>query len=172
LDLLILAFGTIHVLATSAWFGAMLYSLVVLQPRAMLYFDRPEEFENFITAVSDGARWKVLAVAGLSALSGVGIAVVTWPEENSTAWLLLGALKVALLLLALLVFSLRLMAALACTGPGDARGDSPLPGGVSPGWLGHANPNRFGGRARRGHARRVTIVAGSQGATRHRKTFA
>jgi hypothetical protein len=82
LDLLILAFGTIHVLATSAWFGAMLYRLVVLQPRAMLYFDRPEEFENFIAVVSDGARWKVLAVAGLSALSGVGIAVVTWPEEN------------------------------------------------------------------------------------------
>jgi putative copper export protein len=104
LDLLILAFGTIHVLATSAWFGAMLYSLVVLQPRATLYFDRPEEFENFITAVSDGARWKVLAVAGLSALSGVAIALVTWPEENSTAWILLGALKVALLLLALAVF--------------------------------------------------------------------
>jgi uncharacterized membrane protein len=104
LDLLILAFGTIHVLATGAWFGAMLYSLVVLQPRAMLYFDRPQEFENFIAAVSDGARSKVLWAAGLSALSGAGMAVATWPEENSTAWVLLGAVKIVLLLLALVVF--------------------------------------------------------------------
>jgi hypothetical protein len=27
----------------------------------MQYFHRPEEFENFIAVVSDGARWKVVA---------------------------------------------------------------------------------------------------------------
>ena len=45
---------------SSAWLGAMVYSLFVLHPQAHRYFRTETEFEAFIVAVSGGARWKVL----------------------------------------------------------------------------------------------------------------
>jgi hypothetical protein len=84
-------------------------------------------------------RWRPLegrGVAALSAPSGVGLAVATWPEENSAAWLLLGGLKVALLLLALVVFghaSWRLWPARVLA----TRGEIPrFQLAFRPGWLG------------------------------------
>ena len=39
---------TAHVLVGGAWFGAMLYSLVVLHPRAQSFFRSSKQFEEFI----------------------------------------------------------------------------------------------------------------------------
>ena len=102
--LLNLALGAAHVLAAGAWLGAMLYSLVVLQPRALRFFARTEDFEDFMATVSNGARWQVLGVAALSALSGLGLVVVTWQSPVSPSWVALGALKSTLFLLALALF--------------------------------------------------------------------
>jgi uncharacterized membrane protein len=94
----------VHVLAGAAWFGAMFYSLTVLQPRAMLWFGKPERFEEFIAAVSHGARSKVLAAFGLMALTGAGLTATAWRQPASTAWLALIGAKVVLLAAALAVF--------------------------------------------------------------------
>jgi hypothetical protein len=62
-----------HVLAGAAWFGAMLYSLAVLHPRARSFFGGPRKFEDFITFIAAGARWKVLGGAIFIALTGVSL---------------------------------------------------------------------------------------------------
>jgi uncharacterized membrane protein len=99
-----IALAVLHALAGAGWFGSMLYSLAVLQPRAMRYFGRPEEFESFITAVSHGARWKVMAAFGMMALSGAGLWMLNPRRPPSSLWLVVIAAKAALLLLALGVF--------------------------------------------------------------------
>ena len=69
-----------HVLAGSAWFGAMLYSLMVLHPRARTFFRGSREFEQFITHLAAGARWKVLGGAAFIALTGLGLLGLRGPE--------------------------------------------------------------------------------------------
>lgn len=92
-----------HTLAGAAWFGAMFYSLSVLQPRALRYFAKPKEFETFIATLSQGARWTVLAAFGIVGLSGIGLAVVHG-EDVSPLWLLLMGLKVAIFVTAFALF--------------------------------------------------------------------
>lgn len=83
----------VHALAGAAWFGAMFYSLLVLQPRARRYFDRPAEFEVFIATLSQGARWTMLAAFGIIGVTGVGLVLSHSLESASRSWLLLVGLK-------------------------------------------------------------------------------
>jgi len=62
-----------HVLAGAAWFGAMLYSLAVLHPRARSFFRSPRQFEEFIAYLAAGARWKVLGSAAFIVVTGLGL---------------------------------------------------------------------------------------------------
>ena len=62
-----------HVLAGAAWFGAMLYSLTVLHPRARAYFGNARQFEDFIAFTAARIRWKVLGGAGFIAFTGLGL---------------------------------------------------------------------------------------------------
>ena len=73
-----------HVLAGSAWFGAMLYSLVVLHPRARSFFRSSRQFEEFIAHIAAGARWKVLSGAAFVALTGIGLLLLPGAEHAST----------------------------------------------------------------------------------------
>jgi hypothetical protein len=61
---LLFAVRLVHVLASAAIFGAMFYSITVIQPRARRYFQSPHDFEEFIAVISNGARWKVLGGFG------------------------------------------------------------------------------------------------------------
>jgi putative copper export protein len=63
----------IHMLASAAWFGAMFYSLAVLHPRARAFFGDAKRFEEFISHVAAGARWKVLGGCLLIALTGAAL---------------------------------------------------------------------------------------------------
>jgi uncharacterized membrane protein len=45
-------FLSTHVLASAAWFGAMIYSLAVLHPRARTFFGDEKRFEDFIMLLS------------------------------------------------------------------------------------------------------------------------
>jgi uncharacterized membrane protein len=63
----------IHILAAATWFGAMLYSLAVLHPRARAFFDNPSQFEAFITFIAAGARWKVLFGCFVIAVTGIAL---------------------------------------------------------------------------------------------------
>src|SRR5437667_10519815 len=98
-----LMLAILHVLAGAAWFGAMFYSLTVLQPRAARYFDRPERFEEFIATVSAGARWKVLAAFALVGGSGLGL-LLSPRMPPSALWIVLIAVKGVLFVAALALF--------------------------------------------------------------------
>jgi putative copper export protein len=94
-----------HTLVAAAWFGAMVYSLAVLQPRAARFFASDREFEDFVATISDGARWKVLTACLLLAATGLGLMVVQWHAAASPAWLALIVVKGGLLLVALALFA-------------------------------------------------------------------
>jgi uncharacterized membrane protein len=96
--------AVIHVLAGAAWFGAMFYSVFVLHPRGRAFFDRPGDFEAFITFVSHGARYAVLAALGVLALTGAGLILVRMPSGPLPGWVLLAGAKVGLFALALGLF--------------------------------------------------------------------
>jgi len=74
-----------HVLAGAVWFGAMLYSLVIVHPRARSFFQSPRVFEEFIASLAAGARWKVLGGCAFIVLTGVGLLVLPASGEKSTA---------------------------------------------------------------------------------------
>jgi hypothetical protein len=71
-----------HVLAGAAWFGAMLYSLVVLHPRAKSFFRNPAQFEDFIATLAAGARWKVLGGCMFIALTGGILLLLREPGQS------------------------------------------------------------------------------------------
>jgi hypothetical protein len=93
-----------HVLAGAAWFGAMLYSLTVLHPRARSFFGSPRQFEEFIVYLAAGARWKVLGGAAFIALTGLGLLLLPAARTASTAWSACIAAKVFLFVLAVGLF--------------------------------------------------------------------
>ena len=95
----------LHVLAGAAWFGSMVYSLFVMQPRASAYFGSAERFEPFIAFVSHGARRSVFGAFGLMAVSGLGLTWLKLPSPPSPLWLALFALKIGLYLIALGLFA-------------------------------------------------------------------
>jgi hypothetical protein len=84
--------AVIHTLIGAALFGAMVYSLGVVQPRAQAYFERQEQFEEFVATVSRGARWKVVLAFAALWLTGCLLAL---PLRASLSWKLLLAVKVA-----------------------------------------------------------------------------
>src|SRR5262249_6519361 len=93
-----------HVLAGAAWFGAMFYSLTVLHPRARSFIGNPRKFEEFITHLAAGARWKVLGGAAFIALTGIALGLTgntgAWSQAK---WICLGA-KTVLFVVAVSVF--------------------------------------------------------------------
>ena len=94
-----------HALASAAWFGAMFYSLTVMQPRAKQFFATDDDFEEFVATVAQGARWKVFAAFAFVAITGVGLIVVARPEPVTTAWLVIVTVKIVLFMLAVAIFS-------------------------------------------------------------------
>lgn len=97
----------VHVGVTAAWFGAMLYSLVVVQPRLAEFFADVDEREDFATVLAAGARWRVLGLAVALALSGAGLTAIELDEADdpSGAWIALIVAKTALLAVAVALFT-------------------------------------------------------------------
>jgi hypothetical protein len=95
---------TAHVLAGAAWFGAMFYSLLVLHPRARSFFSSTSKFEEFITYLAAGARWKVLGGAFFIALTGVGLLFLPSKEQISTPFYTCVYVKAVLFVIAVGLF--------------------------------------------------------------------
>lgn len=91
---------TIHAGTAAVWLGAMLYSLLVVQPRAAATLDDPEPL---FVALAAGARWKVIAMVAVLALSGGGL--ILTEDDATTTWSVLVALKALLLIGALALFA-------------------------------------------------------------------
>lgn len=93
-----------HAGAAAVWLGGMLYSLFVVQPKAARFFGTDDDaYEAFLTTVASGNRWKVLALAGVLALTGAGLLVSQPPATGGQLALHVG--EALLLLLALAVFA-------------------------------------------------------------------
>ena len=83
----------------------MFYSITVVQPRAKRFFEKPEDFEEFVTFVSNGARWKVLG--GYAVIAVTGFALVPFRRgEMSRAWMVLMGAKIVVLVAAVTLFSI------------------------------------------------------------------
>jgi putative copper export protein len=93
-----------HMLAGAAWFGAMFYSLLVLHPRARTFFSSTDKFEEFITYLAAGARWKVLGGAFFIALTGVGLLLLPTKGQTSTSFCMCIYVKLILFVIAIGVF--------------------------------------------------------------------
>jgi len=94
----------VHVLAGAAWFGAMLYSPIVLHPRAKEFFRSPSQFEAVMAALAAGARWKVLGGCGVIALTGLGLLLLPVEGQPSTTWRVCVASKTVLFIVAVGLF--------------------------------------------------------------------
>jgi uncharacterized membrane protein len=93
----------VHVGVTAAWLGGMLYSITVVQPKLVRFFADPSEREDFATVLASGARWKVLGLAAVLALSGAGLTAIELGEASG-AWAALVVLKAVLLAAAVALF--------------------------------------------------------------------
>ena len=96
---------TVHLLAAAGWFGAMAYSLAVVQPRSARFLSDERRSEAFAVELAAGARYPVLAVIGLLALSG-GVLTAEDAAGHGTGWWVLVALKAGLLAAAAGLFAL------------------------------------------------------------------
>jgi Flp pilus assembly protein TadB len=89
----------IHAGLAAAWVGGMAYSLFVVQPKLKKYFGaREEEREHLTAVIASGNRYKVLALIGVIALTGVVLLLL----DHHHWWI--HALKGVLLLLATGIF--------------------------------------------------------------------
>jgi putative copper export protein len=93
-----------HVLAGAAWFGAMLYSLTIVHPRARSFLGNPRQFEDFIAHLAAGARWKVLGGAALIGVTGLGLLLCSATGQWSSGKSLLLLVKAILFVAAVSVF--------------------------------------------------------------------
>jgi hypothetical protein len=100
-----LALG-VHLLAAALWFGAMAYSLGVVQPRASRFLAGDERrSEAFAVELAAGARRGVLALIALLAISGGVLVATEAGDDPSAGWWLLVAVKAALLAAAAALFA-------------------------------------------------------------------
>ena len=94
-----------HLLVAATWFGAMGYSLGVVQPRARrLFADDPHTYELLATTLAAGARWKVVAVLGFLGVSGIGLVGATDPAARGGWWWAVIGVKAVLLVVASVLF--------------------------------------------------------------------
>jgi hypothetical protein len=99
--------SVVHLLVAAAWFGAMGYSLGIVQPRLRRFFaDSPQTYEDLATTLAAGARWKVIGMLAVLAATGTGlVAVAVAGSATRTGWWwVLIAAKAGLLLAASALF--------------------------------------------------------------------
>lgn len=91
-----------HVVAGAIWLGAMVYSLVVVQPRTASFFGSDDDAEEaFLTLLAGGNRWPVLAL--IAAIAATGLALLVW-DPPSPAGFALHVVKGIALIAATIVF--------------------------------------------------------------------
>jgi hypothetical protein len=99
------ALSAAHVVLAAVWLGAMTYSLVIVQPRALRLLGE-QRFEDFAAVLAHGARTAVLTVMAGLALTGSALVVLPLDDaRHDPLWWLLVAAKVVALLAALALFS-------------------------------------------------------------------
>jgi hypothetical protein len=93
----------VHGLSAAAWFGAILYRTVTVDPKAFGFFADRADYERYSVHLAHGMRYVVWAGLSVCGLSGFMLAGLRWDPANGV-WLGLMAAKLAVWLAALLVF--------------------------------------------------------------------
>lgn len=95
--------GVIHLGIGAVWLGSMVYSLGVVQPRVGRLFRDPAKAEDVYRELAAGNRWRVVALIGFLAASGVALVPLLSAGKDNFWWTLI-ALKSVLLLAAAACF--------------------------------------------------------------------
>lgn len=66
----------VHLGVAASWWGSMLYSLTVVQPKITRFFADEQRREEFLLALAHGNRWRVVALATVLILTGLSVAIV------------------------------------------------------------------------------------------------
>jgi hypothetical protein len=94
----------VHGVSAAAWFGAIFYRTLVVDPKAFGYFRDRAEYERFNTYLAQGMRYLVTAGLLTCGLSGFALLGLKW-NAASDGWLGLMAAKVGVWLLACGLFT-------------------------------------------------------------------
>jgi len=96
---------SIHLLAAAGWFGAMMYSLVVLHPKTRQFFGEDDEkYESFISNAASGARWKMIGGLVTIAVTGLALIPLARPRPVNVTWDAIMIGKTALLVVVGIIF--------------------------------------------------------------------
>lgn len=101
--LLDLTLGAVHGLSAAAWFGALVYRTLFVDPKAMSFLGSGAGYERFSLHLAHGMRHVVLAALLTCGLSGFALAGLRWNADDG--WLTLVAGKAGLWLVAGALFA-------------------------------------------------------------------
>lgn len=94
----------VHGVSAAAWFGAIFYRTLIVDPKAFQYFHDRAEYEHFSTHLAHGMRYVVSAGLLTCGLSGFILMGLRWKPADE-GWLMLMAAKVVVWLLACGLFA-------------------------------------------------------------------
>ena len=95
--------AAVHHLSAAAWFGALVYRVFFVDPKALKFFRAGAEFERFSLHLADGMRYIVMAALLTCGLTGFALIGLRW---NSTdGWLTLMVVKVGFWVIAFALFA-------------------------------------------------------------------
>lgn len=95
--------AAIHLLSAAAWFGALVYRVFVVDPKAGRFFGPGAGFEHFSLDLAHGMRRVVLAAILTCGLSGFVLMGLKWNAAGG--WLALMAGKAGLWAIAAALFA-------------------------------------------------------------------
>jgi hypothetical protein len=99
-------FAAFQTLILAAWFGSMVYSIVVVQ-QFQLRAPDPETYEEVGQQMASGSRRRILRLAVLIAISGTALAITRLTDDPgpSATWITLMWVKLALFVVAVSAFA-------------------------------------------------------------------
>lgn len=95
--------AAMHLLAAAAWFGALVYRTLFVDPKAMNFLGIGSGYESFALDLAHGMRRVVLTALLVCGLSGFGLLGLRWNPTNG--WLALMVAKTGLWIVAFAVFA-------------------------------------------------------------------
>ena len=93
----------VHLLSAAAWFGALVYRTLFVDPKALRFFAAGAEYERFSLDLAHGMRRVVTAALLTCGLSGFVLVGLRWNPADG--WLTLIAGKAGLWAVAFAVFA-------------------------------------------------------------------
>jgi hypothetical protein len=97
------AIAAVHHLSAAAWFGALVYRVFFVDPKAIKFFGAGAEFERFSLDLADGMRYVVMAALLTCGLTGFVLVGLRW--NSNDGWLELMATKAGLWTIAFALFA-------------------------------------------------------------------